>query len=86
MPSKDTYGRRKQAQCLACYDDLEGTLAYAWGLLERGVSDRHSPIHTPTVATIGGDGRPSIRTVVLRDCDLDARMLRFHTDRRAPKL
>jgi len=86
MPSKESYGRRKQAQCLSCYDDLERTLAYAWELLERGVRDRHSPIHTPTVATIGSDGRPSIRTVVLRDCDPAARTLRFHTDRRAPKL
>ena len=86
MPSKPHFGRKKQRQRLDCYDNLEGSLAYTWDLLERGARDRRSPMHTPTVATVAADGRPSIRTVVLRGCDRTARTLRFHTDRRAAKV
>ena len=32
------------------------------------------------------DGSPTIRTVVLRGCDVDARTLRFHTDTRSGKI
>ena len=46
MPSKASHGRRKQQQRLDCYDNLVGSLEYAWMLLERGVTDRHSPMHT----------------------------------------
>lgn len=86
MPSKASHGRRKQQQRLDCYDNLVGSLEYAWMLLERGVTDRHSPMHTPTVATVDPDGRPTVRTVVLRGCDRESRQLRFHTDRRAAKV
>lgn len=67
------------------YDDLEATLTEAWRLLRRGATDRHSAFHTPTVATLGRDGAPSLRTVVLRAADTDARLLRFHTDVRSSK-
>jgi pyridoxamine 5'-phosphate oxidase len=50
----------------AFYDDIEATLAHALALLVRGVPDRRSPFHHPVVATIGTDGRPRLRTVVLR--------------------
>ena len=43
-------------------------------------------MHTPSVATLGLDGRPRIRTVVLRDFDEGAGTLRFHTDRRSEKV
>ncbi len=68
------------------YNDLDATLAKAWGLLDLGVTDRRSPFHTPTIATIRGDGAPSVRTVVLRAVDPDRRTLRFHTDRRSNKV
>ncbi|MGL4242793.1 MAG: pyridoxamine 5'-phosphate oxidase family protein [Beijerinckiaceae bacterium] len=68
------------------YDDLDGTLAEAWRLLGRGVADRRSPFHHPAVATIGLDGRPQVRTVILRGCDVAGRTLRFHTDRRSAKV
>jgi hypothetical protein len=51
-----------------------------------GASDRRSAFHTPTIATIGVDGRPRLRTVVLRAVDAAARSLRFHTDRRSEKI
>jgi hypothetical protein len=67
------------------YDDLPATLAEAWRLLTAGVTDRRSGFHTLTVATIGLDGRPRTRTVVLRGCEATAATLRFHTDARAAK-
>jgi hypothetical protein len=68
------------------YNDLAGTLAQAWALLARGVKDRRSGFHTPTIATIGLDGGPRARTVVLRGCDAARAELRFHTDARAAKI
>lgn len=68
------------------FNDLDETLAEAWRLLARGVADRRSPMHHPTVATIGVDGRPRLRTVVLRGVDAAERRLRFHTDLRSEKV
>lgn len=69
----------------AFYDDLGATLAEAWRLLERGAADRRSGFHTPVLASLRADGRPAARTVVLRAADPEARILRFHTDRRSRK-
>jgi pyridoxamine 5'-phosphate oxidase len=66
-------------------DDLDATLRHAWACLTRGVKDRRSPFHTPTIATLGLDGRPRMRTVVLRAVDVAACSLRFHTDQRGLK-
>ncbi|MGL5362481.1 MAG: pyridoxamine 5'-phosphate oxidase family protein [Bosea sp. (in: a-proteobacteria)] len=68
------------------YDDLNGSLVHAWRMLVRGVADRRSPCHSPTVATIGNDGRPRLRTVILRGADPEVWTLRFHTDRRSDKV
>lgn len=54
-------------------------------MLVRGAADRRHPFHTPQVATVGEDGAPSVRTVVLRGVEPAARRLRFHTDRRSRK-
>jgi pyridoxamine 5'-phosphate oxidase len=70
----------------AYYDDLDATREHALSLLKRGVKDRRSGMHTFTVATIGPQGAPSLRTVVNRGFDLETRTLRFHTDARSPKL
>jgi pyridoxamine 5'-phosphate oxidase len=67
------------------YDDLGETLAEAWRLIARGVADRRSPFHHPVVATLGTDGAPQARTVILRGCDVPVRTLRFHTDARSEK-
>lgn len=67
------------------YNHLEGSLAEAWRLLARGVADRRSGFHTPMVASLGRDGRPRARVVVLRGADPQSWTLRFHTDRRSEK-
>ncbi len=68
------------------YDDLDATREHALALLVRGVKDRRSGMHTLTVATIGADGAPRLRTVVNRGFDAATRILRFNTDARSPKL
>jgi hypothetical protein len=65
---------------------LDETLREAIRLLTRAVADRRSSLHTPTVATIGLDGRPRSRIVVLRGFDSRERTVRFHTDIRSEKV
>jgi pyridoxamine 5'-phosphate oxidase len=66
-------------------DDIMASLHEAFRLLADAVPDRRSPFHTPTIASLDDAGAPSLRTVVLRGFDADARALRFHTDRRSDK-
>lgn len=68
------------------YDDLDLTLREAWQLMCRGVADRRSACHTPTLATLGLDGAPRLRTVVLRGAEPAERSLRIHTDHRSAKV
>ncbi|MBC7430935.1 MAG: pyridoxamine 5'-phosphate oxidase family protein, partial [Rubritepida sp.] len=65
--------------------DLEATRATAFALLARGVADRRHPFHTPVLGSVGADGAPRLRTLVLRGFDAGARTVRLHTDRRAGK-
>ena len=67
-------------------DDLAAVRAEAFALLARGVADRRSPFHTPTLASIGADGAPRARTLVLRGFDAARREIRLHSDRRSDKL
>lgn len=53
-------------------------------LLVAATSSRHG-FHLLTVATLGLDGAPDARTVVLRHVDAERREIRFHTDARGPK-
>ncbi len=66
-------------------DDLGAVRTEAFALLARGVADRRSPFHTPTLATIGLDGAPRARTLVLRGFDAATRTLRLHSDARSAK-
>lgn len=50
-------------------------------LLTHAADDRHSPMHTPVIATQDADAR----IMVLRAFDPQDWTLRFHTDARAPK-
>ncbi len=68
----------------AFYDDLAGCLAEAWRRLEEGAAHQ-SGFHTPALATIGRDGAPRLRTVVLRGVDRTTRTLRVHCDARSAK-
>jgi pyridoxamine 5'-phosphate oxidase len=67
-------------------ESLEQRFAEAWSLILDGATNRRSPCHTPVIASIGNDGRPQLRVMVLRAADRDARQLRFHTDFRANKV
>ena len=66
-------------------NDLSEVRATAFALLARGVADRRSPLHTPTLSSIGLDGAPRARTLVLRGFDAASRTLRLHSDRRSDK-
>jgi pyridoxamine 5'-phosphate oxidase len=57
-----------------------------WALAERGVADRHSVWHTPTLATQHVTGRPDLRTVVLRAASRSHWTMRIHTDWRSGKI
>lgn len=64
----------------------EELLSKIFAMLTRGVADRKSPLHTPTLATIGADGSPEVRIVVFRKFLPEERTLIFHTDLRSPKI
>lgn len=64
---------------------LAAALAMALDALARGATDRRSPFQTPTLATIGADGAPALRSVVLRGFAAATRSLSIHTDCRSPK-
>ncbi len=70
----------------AHYHDLDAVRGEAFALIAGGVRDRDSPFHTPVLATLGVDGFPAARTVVLRGFDAAARVLTVHTDRRSTKI
>tara|TARA_R110002110_G_scaffold179098_4_gene384453 strand:- start:104 stop:730 length:627 start_codon:yes stop_codon:yes gene_type:complete len=67
-------------------NDLKLSLEQAWQLLREGASDRHSPLHTPAVATVTSAGAPSQRIMVMRGVDQQSRHLRFNSDVRAAKI
>lgn len=67
-------------------DDLDAILADVWQRLGRAARDRRAAMHTPVVATIGPDGFPSQRVMVLRAFERSSATLRFHTDARAAKV
>jgi pyridoxamine 5'-phosphate oxidase len=62
--------------------------AALWRELSRAVRDRHHAWRVATLATVAAsaDGvQPEARSVVLRDCDRDARCLLVYTDARSAK-
>ncbi len=70
---------------LQALPEIEAAL---WRELSRAVRDRHHAWRFATLATVaaGADGvHPEARTVVLRDCDRDARRLLVYTDARSAK-
>ncbi|MEL6059633.1 MULTISPECIES: pyridoxamine 5'-phosphate oxidase family protein [unclassified Methylobacterium] len=69
----------------AFYDDLDASFAEAWRLLAEGAALGRSGFHLPALATLGADGVPRLRTVVLREADPETGTLRFHCDRRSDK-
>ena len=67
------------------YEDLEQLLAHIWSMVQQGAEQPDHPYHAPAFATVGKDA-PSVRTVILRAVDPQARTLVFHSDRRAQKI
>lgn len=65
--------------------NLQEVLAHAWALLARGARAADSPVHTPVLATVGLDGEPDARTVLLHSADPEQRRLYVNTDRRSLK-
>ena len=56
-----------------------------WRQLARATHDKHHAWRSPVLATATGDGADA-RTVILREADADARVLRIYTDERAAKV
>jgi pyridoxamine 5'-phosphate oxidase len=67
------------------YNDLEATLRHAWAQLDAATTDRRSGFHALTVASVGLDGTPQQRSMILRKVDSAARTLRFNADIRSVK-
>ena len=57
-----------------------------WVELQRATQDRHHEWRTPVLASIGANGLPEARTVVLRRADATLAHLVFYTDSRSPKV
>ena len=57
-----------------------------WKELGRASVDRHHACRTPVLATLGCDGSPNARTVVLRKVDTNQQTLCFYTDARSTKV
>ena len=54
--------------------------------LREGVTSPQHPFRLFTLATIGIDGFPEARTLVLREFDESQRRIEFHIDARSPKM
>ena len=66
--------------------DLADLHAQVWTRIARGVEDKHSAARHPTLATIGTNGLPQARTVVLRAADRSSATLDIHTDLHSAKV
>ncbi|AXF24489.1 pyridoxamine 5'-phosphate oxidase [Burkholderia pyrrocinia] len=65
---------------------LKETYDRVWSCLESGVSVQRSPFTMLQAATLGLDGAPKVRTIVLRQVSRADRVLSFHTDARSEKV
>lgn len=65
---------------------LGAVLDNIWHLLQRGVADHQHGFHTPSLASVSRNWSCSLRTIVLRGAERDARRLTFHTDVRSQKI
>ena len=82
-PNDPSGAPRSPARALPSPDDL---LADTWRTLVRAVADSRHAWRWPALATIGADGAPDVRTVVLRNASEALRRLELHTDARSAKV
>lgn len=66
--------------------NLDEIYQHIWKSIRVGAGPTRSPFTIWQLATLGLDGSPQIRSIVLRSADEDARLLSFHTDRRSAKI
>lgn len=67
------------------YTTLEETLQVADSILSDAVDNSKTLFHTLVVSSFDGS-KISSRVMVLREFDINKRIMRFHTDYRAPKI
>ncbi len=67
------------------YSTLEETLKVADSILSDAVDNSKTLFHTLVVSSFDGS-KISSRVMVLREFDINKRIMRFHTDYRAPKI
>ncbi|MBY4766123.1 pyridoxamine 5'-phosphate oxidase family protein [Burkholderia ambifaria] len=67
-------------------ESLTQTYDRLWSCLESGVGTQRSPFTMVQAATLGLDGAPKVRTIVLRQVSRADRLLAFHTDARSEKV
>jgi len=65
---------------------LDGVKDVAESLLAEGATLRESPWRHLILATVGPDGAPALRMLVLRAWDAPARRITLHTDSRSAKM
>lgn len=63
----------------------ENLVARVWQELIRATKDRHHAWKRPAFASIGLDGNPQVRTIVLRHANQNLSTLYAYTDLRSPK-
>ena len=64
---------------------LDAVAAAVWQELSTAARDKQHAWRSPVLATVGTEGADA-RTVILREVDADARLLRIYTDERAAKV
>lgn len=66
--------------------NLEQIYARLWDCLAAAVREDKHPFRVMQAATIGLDGSPNVRTILLRSASETDNLLTFHTDLRSPKV
>ncbi len=70
----------------ARFASLDCAERWIWQKLGRACRDRRSAWRTPVLATVGEDGAPRARILVLRAVDGAGRLLTLHSDARSGKM
>jgi hypothetical protein len=70
----------------AAVPDINDLLHSIWESLRAGAGAGRSPFSVLQAATVGVNGNPKVRTIVLRDVNENLARLAFHTDIRSEKV